>query len=243
MVLLVLGANSDMAHALSNKFAAAEKANLYLASRDRDLLSKKAADLRIRHQVEAEPLLFDAVNCATHLEFYNSLNPKPDGVILAFGLLGDQQKAQLDFSEAEAVMRTNFLGAVSILEIIAADFERRGHGFIIGISSVAGERGRQSNYIYGASKGAFTVFLSGLRNRLHKRNVRVMTVLAGFTRTKMTEHMELPAGLTAEPEETAEDIYRAFKKNKDVVYTKWFWKWIMLLIKALPEAVFKRASL
>jgi len=242
MIVLVLGANSDVAYALSKKFAA-EGTNLYLASRDLGLLRKKAADLKIRYQVEAEPFFFDATDYATHGEFYSKLNPKPDGVILAFGLLGDQQKAQQDFSEAEAVIRTNFLGAVSILEIIGADFERRGHGFIIGISSVAGERGRQSNYIYGASKGALTLFLSGLRNRLHKRNVRVMTVLPGFIRTKMTEHMDLPEKLTAEPEEAAEDIYRAYEKDKDVVYTKWFWRWIMLLVKALPETIFKRTSL
>lgn len=243
MYLLILGANSDVAYAVAGKFAAAEQANLYLASRDLDLLGKKAADLQIRYQIEAAPLFFDATDCASHRAFYRRLEPKPDGVVLAFGLLGDQQKAQQDFGEAQAIMETNFLGAASILEIIAADFERRGHGFIVGISSVAGERGRQSNYIYGASKGALSIYLSGLRNRLHKRNVRVMTVLPGFIRTKMTEHMDLPEKLAAEPKEVAEDIYRAYKKKQDIVYTKWFWKWIMIVIKAIPESIFKRARL
>lgn len=243
MYILVLGANSDVAHAVSKKFASAEGANLYLASRRLDLLEKKASDIEIRYQVEARPMLFDAADCASHRRFWESLDPKPDGVVLAFGYLGNQQRAQQDFSEAEAMVRTNFLGAVSILEIAAADFERRGHGFIIGISSVAGERGRQSNYIYGASKGALTLFLSGLRNRLHRRNVHVMTVLPGFIRTKMTEGMELPEKLTAGAEDVAEDIYRGYLKKKDIVYTKWFWKWIMAIIKALPEPVFKRARL
>ena len=117
------------------------------------------------------------------------------------------------------------------------------HGFIVGISSVAGERGRQSNYIYGAAKGALSVYLSGLRNRLHKDGVRVITVLPGFIRTKMTEHLDLPENLMAEPAEVAEDIYTAYKKGKEIIYTKWLWRWIMAIIKAIPETVFKRLKL
>ncbi len=163
--------------------------------------------------------------------------------MLAFGYLGDQSRAQKDFQEARQIIETNFLGAVSILEVIARDFAHRGHGFIIGMSSVAGERGRQSNYIYGAAKGALSIYLSGLRNRLHNRGVRVITVLPGFIRTKMTEHLDLPEKLMAEPEDVAEDIFRAYKKRKEIVYSKWFWRWIMKIIKLIPERVFKRLNL
>jgi decaprenylphospho-beta-D-erythro-pentofuranosid-2-ulose 2-reductase len=241
--LLILGGNSEVAEAVARKFAQEVKANIYLASRDLDPLQKQANDLKIRYQIMAQPFFFDAVDFSSHEEFYHSLDPKPDGVLLAFGYLGDQAKAQEDFQEAKQIIDTNFLGAVSILEIVARDFARRGHGFIIGISSVAGERGRQSNYIYGAAKGALSIYLSGLRNRLHKRGVRVITVLPGFIHTKMTEHLDLPEKLMAETHEVAEDIYIAYKKGEEIIYTKWLWRWIMAIIKIIPEKIFKRLKL
>jgi decaprenylphospho-beta-D-erythro-pentofuranosid-2-ulose 2-reductase len=241
--LLILGANSEVARALAVKFAQEDKANLYLASRDEELLAKAARDLEIRCQVEARPLLFDALDYASHQEFYRRLDPKPDGVVVAFGYLGDQTRAQQDFGEARRIIETNFLGAVSILEIIAGDFERRSHGFIIGMGSVAGLRGRMSNYLYGAAKGGLAIYLGGLRHRLSKAGVRVMTVLPGFIQTKMTEGLDLPARLTARPEEVAEDIFRAYRQGKVVVYTKWFWKWIMLIIRNIPEKIFMRTRL
>lgn len=147
MNLLILGANSDIARAIARKFAAAEQAKLYLASRQLQAFRKRAKDLEIRYKVEARPLYFDATDYASHLEFYQSLDPKPDGIVIAFGYLGDQRKAQQDFQEERRIIETNFVGAVSILETVAAQFERRRRGFIIGISSVGGQRGRQSNYV------------------------------------------------------------------------------------------------
>jgi decaprenylphospho-beta-D-erythro-pentofuranosid-2-ulose 2-reductase len=243
MNLLILGANSDVAYATAQQFAANLKADLFLASRNLELLEKKARDLEIRYAVKARAMVFDAADTAAHKAFYQSLDPKPDGVITAFGYLGDQTLAQTDFQEALKVIETNFIGAASILEIVAADFQRRGQGFIIGISSVAGERGRQSNYFYGAAKGAFSIYLSGLRNRLSKHRVRVITVLPGFIQTKMTQSLTLPALLTALPEQVAADIFAAYHKSKDVVYTRWFWRWIMVVIKTIPESLFKRLSL
>ena len=243
MNLLVLGANSDVAHAVAKKFAKEEKAGIYLASRNMETLEKKAMDIHTRFGVRADALSFDADDEASRNAFYDSLDPKPDGVILAFGYLGDQEKAQTDFSEAERIINTNFTHAAAILEIIARDFEKRGHGFIIGISSVAGNRGRKSNYFYGAAKGALTVYLSGLRNRLAGKGIHVITVLPGFINTKMTEGMDLPPALTASPDDVAEDIYTAFKKKKHVIYTKWFWKWIITIIQSIPETIFKRLSL
>lgn len=243
MNILVLGANSDVSFALSKKFAGLEKANLYLASRNMETLEKKAHDIETRFQVKAKALFFDAGDEASRKNFYESLDPRPDGVVLAFGYLGDQKKAEEDFKEAETIIHTNFTHGAAILEIIAADFEKRGHGFIIGLSSVAGERGRKSNYFYGSAKGAFTIYLSGLRNRLAGKGVHVMTVLPGFIHTKMTKGLNLPEPLTASPDEIAEDIYKAFKKKKNILYTKWFWKWIMIIIKSIPEPLFKRMSI
>lgn len=243
MNLLILGANSDVGQELAKIFAQNEHANIYMGSRQLDLLEKSCTDIKIRYKVEAGYLSFDAIDYDSHVAFYEKLDPKPDGIVLAFGYLGDQQLAQQDFQEAKKIIETNFLGAVSILEIIAADFARRNHGFIIALSSVAGERGRQSNYIYGAAKGALSIYLSGLRNRLYKKNVRVISVLLGMVRTKMTDHLDLPDKLLAEPEEIAQDIYNGFKKGKDIIYAKWYWKWIMAVIKLIPEKVFKMMQL
>jgi short-subunit dehydrogenase len=243
MNILILGGNSDVAYAVARQFAARDKPHLTLASRDLKLLTKKAKDIEIRHRITVRTVAFDAMDTDTHQGFYDALDPKPDGVILAFGVLGDQEKAQTDAREAQKIIHTNFTGAVSILEIVAADFEHRGRGFIIGIGSVAGERGRQSNYFYGAAKGAFGIYLSGLRNRLTKHQVHVITVLPGFIHTKMTSGLGLPGLLTASTEQVAGDIYNAYRKSKNIVYTPWFWRWIMVVIKAMPEPLFKRLSL
>ncbi|MBU0996054.1 MAG: SDR family oxidoreductase [Proteobacteria bacterium] len=243
MNLLILGANSDVGYATARLFAERERANVYLASRNMDLLEKKATDIAIRHQIKATPLFFDATDYDTHQLFYTNLEIKPDIVVLCFGILGNQEDAQKNVSHAREVIDTNFTGALSILEVIAEDFEKRGHGVIIGISSVAGLRGRQSNYIYGAAKGALSTYLSGLRNRLAKRGVHVVTVLPGFINTKMTDGMDLPEKLTATPDQVALDIHKAFQKKKNIIYTRWFWKWIMLIIRGIPETIFKRLSL
>lgn len=219
MHLLILGAGSDIGIAIAHQFARAEGAHICLASRNLRLLEKKALDIETRYQVKARAIRFDALDYAGHPDFYHNLDPKPDAVVFTAGYLGNQGMAQKDFGEIRKIIETNFLGAVSILEIIAADFEAKGRGLIIGVSSVAGERGRQSNYIYGAAKSALTTFLSGLRNRLYPSHVRVMTVLPGCVRTRMTEGMKLPEVLMIEPGQVAEDVYRATKTGKDIVYT------------------------
>lgn len=243
MNLLMLGANSDVAYALAKQFAKAEQADICLASRDLELLEKKATDLHVRYQVSTKAVRFDACDHRSHRDFYINLNPKPDIVVVAFGDNGDQQKAQQQFDDAMHIVHTNFTGALSILEIVAEDFEKRQQGTIIGISSVAGERGRRSNYIYGASKAALTTYLSGLRNRLFKSRVKVITVLPGFIATKMNKDLQLPSLLTAGADKVAEDIYNAYKKSRHLIYTAWYWRWIMAIIKAIPEFIFKRLNL
>lgn len=242
MYILILGAGSDVAGELAKQYAK-EGYNLYLAGRNQKELQKDARDLKIRYSINATALSFDAIQMDKHKSFYSKLREKPLGVICVFGYLGEQKKAETDFSESQKIIETNFTGVVSILNVAAEDMEVRKQGFIIGIGSVAGDRGRKSNYIYGASKGALCTYLSGLRNRLARSNVNVLTVKPGFIATKMTENMDLPGLLTAKPEEVARDIFMAQRKKRDIIYTSWFWKWIMLIIKLIPEKIFKKLNL
>lgn len=140
-------------------------------------------------------------------------------------------------------MRSNFEGPALISGLLAERFEGRGSGTIVGISSVAGDRGRASNYIYGSAKAGYTAFLSGLRNRLAKKNVQVLTVLPGFVRTRMTEGLTLPPRLTTDPDRVAEAIFDAVAKGRDVIYVKPVWRLIMAIIRAVPEGIFKRTQL
>ncbi len=243
MKLLILGANSDIALAVSRLFARRERADVVLASRDLERLEKRARDIAVRSRVRAEAVYFDAGDYAAHASFYEKISPKPDGVVLAFGHFGDPHAARTDRDLARKIIDANFTAAAGILSVVAEDFEQRGHGFIIGISSVAGLRGRQSNYVYGAAKAGLNVYLAGLRHRLFSRGVQVTTVLPGFVRTKMTEGLDLPERLVASPEAAAEAIYRGWKKRRAVVYAPAFWRWIMLAIRATPEAIFNRTGL
>lgn len=240
--LLVLGANSDMAVATA-KYYAQNGYNLYLASRNISECEKHAADICLRYQLEAKALAFDARKFSSHAPFYADLAVKPQGVIVAFGIMHDQQQAQNNFSLAQEMLEINYTGAVSVLEIIAKDFQQRQSGFIVGISSVAGDRGRQSNYIYGSTKAAFTNYLSGLRHRLVKYNVSVLTVKPGFVATKMTADLDLPIKLTAQPEQVAQLIYKAVVKKKAVIYVKPIWRLIMLLIVHVPNFLFQKTKL
>ncbi len=240
--VLILGAGSDIAVAAARRFAKAGN-NIYLASRNLRELEREAGHLELKHKVKCKVIYFDALDFKSHQKFYTELDPKPSGVILAFGLLGDQAEAQKDFTLAMTIIDTNYSGVVSILEVVAADFEKRKSGFIVGISSVAGDRGRQSNYIYGSAKAGFSVYLSGLRHRLYKSGVSVLTVKPGFVATKMTAGLDLPGRLTAKPEEVAERIFKAVKKRRHTIYIKPIWRVIMLFIIHLPEFIFKRTKL
>jgi short-subunit dehydrogenase len=141
------------------------------------------------------------------------------------------------------MINVNYTGAISILNIVANDFEKERRGFIVGVSSVAGDRGRKANYIYGSAKAGFSAYLSGLRNRLNDSGVQVLTVKPGFVNTKMTEGLDLPPKLTASPSEVAEDIFNAQQKGRNILYTKPIWMVIMLIIKHIPEFIFKKMSI
>lgn len=240
--VLILGANSDMAVALAKRFAR-EGYNIYLASRNVSECLKNAADIEIRYKVDVKVLVFDALNFGEHSRFYSSLPVKPQVAIVAFGFMSDQKLAQVDFSLAKMMIDTNYMGSVSILEHIASDFEERKQGFIVGLSSVAGDRGRMSNYIYGSTKAAFSTYLDGLRHRLIKSNVNVLTVKPGFVDTKMTTGLELPRSLTAKPELVANAIFKAVQNKKSIVYVTSIWFFIMFIIKRLPNFIFHKTKL
>jgi len=240
--ILIIGAKSDIAKATAREYAK-NGYDLYLAARNSDELKEFAQDITTRTQKVVKLVELDILDYEGHQAFYNNLNKKPLGVISAVGYLGEQDKAQSDFSEAQRIIDTNYTGVVSLFNIIADDFQKRRSGFMVGIGSVAGDRGRKSNYIYGSAKAALTAYLSGLRNRLYDSQVHVLTVKPGFVATKMTQEMDLPEKLTAQPEEVAEDIYNAQQKNKNISYTKWIWKYVMLIIKMIPEWMFKKMSI
>ncbi|MGF6848533.1 decaprenylphospho-beta-D-erythro-pentofuranosid-2-ulose 2-reductase [Chitinophaga sp. W3I9] len=240
--LLILGAGSDMAIAIARKFAS-EKYDIQLAGRNIAALIPQQQDLQVRYDVKATTHVFDAAGYQSHAAFYNDLPVPPDITICVFGYLGDQEKAQQNWQEAATIINSNYTGAVSILNIVAESYVARKQGTIVGISSVAGERGRQSNYIYGSAKAGFTAYLSGLRNRLFRSGVHVMSVQPGFVNTRMTQHLTLPPLLTAQPEAVATAVFKAVNRKKNVLYVKWHWRYIMLIIKLIPEGIFKKLSL
>lgn len=242
---LILGAGSAIAQALARHLAA-QGCDLILAARQSVRLEPLAADLRLRLGREVVVWEFDALNWAALADLPASLHRECgefDLVVQVFGYLGDQRLAQRDTAEMERILHTNFTAAVLALSHLAEYLEaRRLPGGIIGIGSVAGDRGRQSNYFYGAAKGGLALFLQGLRNRLASTGVHVLTVKPGFVDTPMTEDLE-GLFLVASPDAVARDVLRAYNRKKDVVYTPWFWRCLMLAIRSIPERLFKRLAL
>lgn len=236
--VLILGARSDIGKAVAHKFASLGYP-VQLAARHAATLEADKIDTELRYGVSVSVHEFDALATDTHEAFVAALPALPQIAVCAVGLMGQQAENERDVAAAARVMRSNYEGPASILAILANRFEERRSGTIVGISSVAGDRGRAANYVYGSAKAGFTAFLSGLRNRLSKRGVHVVTVLPGFVATQMTEGMDLPAKLTAEPNEVADAIARAVERKKDVIYVRPIWRLIMLLIRNIPERIFK----
>jgi short-subunit dehydrogenase len=240
--VLILGASSDIGYAIARSFASGHY-DIQLAARRPAELEAHRSDIQVRYGVNCSLHSFDALDFDSHGVFYQSLSPKPDVTVYVAGYMDDNEKAMQDWNKTLQTIQTNYTGAVSILNLVAADYARSGAGTIVGISSVAGNRGRQSNFIYGSAKAAFTAYLSGLRNRMYHYGVHVMTVLPGFVYTRMTEHLNLPALLTAQPSQVGEAVYKGVKKKRNLLYVKWFWRWIMLIIVSIPESMFKKRKL
>jgi decaprenylphospho-beta-D-erythro-pentofuranosid-2-ulose 2-reductase len=241
-VLLILGAKSDIGLAIAHEFAA-QGFNLILAARDAVSLNVNKSDLEVRYRNTVDIVDFDVLDYTSHSRFYEALPCRPDVVASVIGYLGEQDKAQSDFEHAHKIIDTNYTGPVSILSCIAEDMAVRKSGALIAVSSVAGDRGRPSNYCYGSAKGGLSLFLEGLAARMSKFGVKVLDVKPGFVATRMTAEMDLPQALVVEPEVIAVDVYKAFFKGKNVVYTPWFWTYIMLIIRNIPKVIFNRLSL
>lgn len=244
MSVLVLGATSRIAQQLAHRYAEAGDA-VFVAARDTDEAERIAADLRVRHQATAASGFFDATDFEGHRDFVRMVEEAVGPItvaVVAFGDMGEQPQLQADFAAARRVIDVNFTGAASICEAVAAQLVTRGDGSIVGIASVAGDRGRQSNYVYGSAKGAFALYLQGLRNRLFKDGVHVMTVKLGFVDTRMTFGLETGIPI-ASPEQASRAIFDAQRRKVDSLYYPHFWRGIMTVIKAIPERAFKRLSL
>lgn len=236
--VLILGARSDIAMAVAHRFGKAGY-DIQLAARNSEILGADKSDIELRYQVAVTLHEFDALDILSHDSFVDALPQLPAVALCAVGSMGKQAENERDVQAAAQVMRSNFEGPTSILAVLANRFEQRGSGTLVGISSVAGERGRATNYVYGSAKAGFTAFLSGLRNRLAKNGVHVVTVLPGFVATKMTEGMDLPTRLTAQPEEVAKAVFKAVKRTKNTIYVKSMWWMIMVIIRLIPERLFK----
>ena len=242
--ILIIGATSAIAQAVARRFAQSG-ATLFLLARDKQRLDAMAADLKLRGAAAVHTGAFEALEYVQHqpvLEAAIGQLGGLDAALIAYGNLPDQAACQQSFDVLREQFEVNALSVMSLLTHLANHCEQAGGGSIAVIGSVAGDRGRQSNYAYGAAKGALAVFLQGLRNRLHRYGVHVLTIKPGFVDTPMTA--EFPKGLLwSQPEQIAKRIEQALRRRADVVYTPGYWALIMMLIKHIPERWFKRLFL
>ncbi len=238
----ILGATAGLGQSLARQLAE-QGTDLILLARDGTKLETVAVDVRARSGVSVDTQIADFDSIDTHNEIVSSLTDV-DVVYCVYGTLPDQQLCEQDWQAAYAALHTNALSVISLMGRLANVFENRGHGTLVVVSSVAGDRGRKSNYVYGTAKGALSIFCEGLRNRLNGTGVHVVTVKPGFIDTPMTAHIEKkPAVLWVDANKVASDIIRAVAAGKNNVYTPWFWRYILLIITHIPEFIFKRLSL
>jgi decaprenylphospho-beta-D-erythro-pentofuranosid-2-ulose 2-reductase len=238
--VLICGATSAIASEAARCFAAAHDL-LFLAARNADKLSAIADDLRVRGATRVETAVIDLRDTARHPGLIDDCAQRLggiDAVLIAHGTLPDQPACQASFDSARAELETNFLSVASLLTVAGNYCEGQRAGTIAVISSVAGDRGRQSNYVYGAAKGAVSIYLQGLRNRLHPSGVRVITIKPGFVDTPMTAGFAKNF-LWADAATVGRGVHRAMSDAADVVYLPWFWRPIMFLIRLVPERIFK----
>jgi decaprenylphospho-beta-D-erythro-pentofuranosid-2-ulose 2-reductase len=242
--VLVLGATSSIAIATMRQLAAPHR-RFMLVGRNSNRLTAVAQDLSARGAQAVDTWVMDLDDTTGHPEMLGIAEQrlgKIDLALIAHGVLGDQQAAEADFETAAAILHTNFISTVSLLTWLGNYFQAQRGGTLAVISSVAGDRGRKSNYVYGASKGALNIFLDGLRNRIDRDGVQVLTIKPGFVATPMTAHVPKNA-LFASPEQVAKGILKAVDQRRDVVYVPWFWSLIMLLVCAIPGSRFKKMNM
>lgn len=245
--VIIFGATSAIAEQAARQLAA-QGSSLYCVGRNSDKLNALINDLKVRggENQDIAGRAADLTDTTHHAHLIDAAEQALggiDGVLIAHGTLPDQQACEADVAKTLQEIDTNALSVISLLTLVANRLEQQQRGVIAVISSVAGDRGRQSNYVYGAAKGMVTLFLQGLRNRLAKANVNVVTIKPGFVDTPMTLEFNKSGPLWAKPDQVAKGIVKAMKNGKGEVYLPWFWWGIMLTIKHIPEAIFKRMSL
>ncbi len=239
--VLILGGASAIGEQVA-RLLASRGAAIVLTGRDRARLDQIAADLRVRGASLVVIEQLDLISTAAVGGVVSRAQDALDGLdtlLIAAGVLREQGRASAEASLLRESLEINVTVPVMVLEEAARLFEQQGHGRIVAIGSVAGDRGRATNYAYGAAKGALEIFMSGLRQRLHKSGVQVLLVKPGFVDTPMTADFK-KGPLWASPERVARDIVRAMEKGRSVIYTPWYWRWIMLIIRHIPERIFVR---
>ncbi len=244
MKVLIIGATSAIAYETAKCFAQ-DGADLFLVARNAEKLTSVADDLKVRGAKNVETCVLDLAELDRHEELLSQAITTLGGLdmlLIAHGTLGDQRKCELSVAETLREFTNNCTSVISLLTLAANHFEQQKRGCIAVISSVAGDRGRQSNYVYGTAKAAVSTFMQGLRNRLAKSGVAVLTIKPGTVDTPMTAGLKKGL-LFARVQSVGKGIYQAMKQGKDVVYLPWFWRPIMLIVKSIPERVFKKMSM
>ncbi|MDP2795454.1 MAG: SDR family oxidoreductase [Sulfurisoma sp.] len=243
--IVIIGATSAIAHAAARLWAG-QGAALFLVGRNPGRLEANAADLRVRGAASVVVHAMDATDDAAHAPMLAAAIAALGGIdvaLIAHGTLPDQRQCETDLVRLRAEIDTNGVSVCLLSQLFANQFAGQGGGTLAVIGSVAGDRGRQSNYVYGAAKGMVARFLEGLRNRLAKSGVRVLLIKPGFVDTPMTAAFDKKGLLWAQPEAVAAGMLKAIAGGKDVVYLPGFWRVIMLVIRHVPERLFKRLSL
>jgi short-subunit dehydrogenase len=244
MKVLIIGATAALAHETAKHFAR-DGAELFLVGRDEEKLQAIASDLKVRGAKRSDTYSLDLSQLDEHQHMFEQARQTLgciDMLLIAHGTLGDQRRSELDVNDTLKEFTNNCTSVISLLTISGNYFEGRKTGCIAVISSVAGDRGRGSNYVYGAAKAGVSTFTQGLRNRLAKSGVAVVTIKPGVVATPMTAHLKKGL-LTANAAKVGKGIYNAMRKGKDVVYLPGYWRFIMLIIRSIPEPVFKKLSL
>jgi short-subunit dehydrogenase len=231
--VLILGANSDVAKQCIKQYVS-KGFSIIAASRNTKSLESFVKENHLDTS-KIKVLYFDSVEFGSHQKFYDELPVKPHIAVYAAGFLVDNQKALRDFKGTQQMMITNYMGAVSILNIIATDESNKNLERIIGLSSLSGVRGRKSNFVYGSTKAAFTTYLAGLRQELASRNIRVNALVIGYIRTKINKGLQLNESLIMEPDYVAKHIVNA--GNSFTIVPNFKWKIIYLILKVLPESL------
>jgi len=241
--MIILGSNSDISVAFIEKVLTEGNRYplVYLFTSNVEKTHRLAKHIEAKYDQKCEVIEFDLTRENSY-EFIQSVDSSL--LFCASGYLGENSEEGLyDFDNSMKIIEINYSKLILLITHFAKKMENNGGGTIIGLSSVAGERGRQSNFIYGSAKAGFTAYLGGLRNYLYHKNVHVLTVIPGFMNTEMTKDLNTPKPLTAQPKQAANIIYKAYKKKKNIIYVTFVWWGIMMVIRNIPEFIFKKLKM